>query len=95
MFGWYTDLRWTYKIKDDLEEHQYQKDHEDQEEHKWSTLKKLRELKNLAEEEILSLPVLARVCYTDQFNLEWFMNATFDPFVDAFIEEINEAFEQL
>ena len=23
------------------------------------------------------------------------MNATFDPFVDAFIEEINEAFEQL
>ena len=58
------------------------------------TLKKLRELKNIAEEEILSLPVLARLCHTDQFNWESFINVTFDPFVDAFIEEMNEAFEQ-
>ena len=58
------------------------------------TIKKLRELKNIVQEEILSLPVLARICHTDQFNWESFMNATFDPFIDAFIEEMNEAFEQ-
>ena len=59
------------------------------------TLKKLRELKNLAEEEILSLPVSARVRRTNQFNWESFMNETFHPCVAAFIEEIKEAFEQL
>ena len=38
--------------------------------------------------------VSAKVRHTDQFNWESFMNAIFHPFVDAFIEEINEAFEQ-
>ena len=65
------------------------------EEREWLTLKKLRELKNLAEEEILSLPVSARVRRTNQFNWESFMNETFHPCVAAFIEEIKEAFEQL
>ena len=65
------------------------------EECKWLTLKKFTELKNLAEKEIVSLPVSARICHTDQFNLESFMNATFHQFVDVFIEEINKVFEQL
>ena len=60
------------------------------------TLKKFTELKNFAEEEILSLTVSAKVLHhTDQFDWESFMNAAYHPFVDAFIEEINEAFEQL
>ena len=59
------------------------------------TLKKMRELKNLSEEKNLPLPVSVRVFHTDQFNWETFMNSTFYPLVDAFVEEINEAFEQL
>ena len=57
------------------------------EEQEWLILKKLKELKNLAEEEILFLLVSARVHPTNQFNWGSFMNATFHPFVDAFIEE--------
>ena len=52
-------------------------------------IKKFTELKNLAKEKILPLPISGRVRHTNQFNWESFMNATFHRFVDAFIEEIN------
>ena len=58
------------------------------EECKWLTLQKFIELKNLAEEETLSLPISVRACHSDQFNWESFINAAFYPFVDAFIEEM-------
>ena len=62
---------------------------------KWMTCEKFEELRNSAEEEILTLPVTARVRSADNFCWESFMTKTFYPFIDRFIEEIKDAFSQL
>ena len=52
------------------------------------TQEKFTEL-NLAEEEILAVPVLAKMHCVDWFDSEPFLTAIFNTFLDAFIEEIN------
>lgn len=61
---------------------------------KWFTLEKFNELKNVADEQIQSLPPAARLRGSDSFVWETFKTESFYPFIDRMIEEIKEAFEQ-
>ena len=63
---------------------------------KWFSLSKYDQLKKIADEEITSLPISARLrTGSANFSFNNFQVQTYYPFVDSFIEEINEAFKQL
>ena len=61
---------------------------------KWFTLEKFNELKNVANEQIQSLPPAARLRGSDSFIWETFKTESFCPFIDRMIEEIKEDFKQ-
>ena len=62
---------------------------------KWLKEDTFLEMKNVAEEEIVNLPVASRLRESVVFDWSTFESKIFFPFVDEFILEIQEAFKQL